>query len=275
MAAHAARTFTVQEAQHGLGHGEGDGGPAGHPPPGGQSQVELLVVHELGREEEARKGGEHLRVSSDLRGEGEDGVPDGVELGGPQDPDPPVGPARQTQSGVTPCGRRQRLRPPGTPGPGQQQQQQIASSFISPWRGDERGRGYLLGAVDEDAVQDEEPAAAVSTLEVKETHKQQQQQQQQQQLCPTCSLEMISSLVALTMLMSSTAKAGYEMMASTPASTSLDMEALGSMDVCVCVYLAVLDVVSQGVHHGPRAAFRPEEVEVVQSFKGRLEDSIM
>jgi len=50
--------------QHGLGDGEGDGGPAGHPPPGGQvgdlrpqhlndhlvvqSQVELLVVHELG-----------------------------------------------------------------------------------------------------------------------------------------------------------------------------------------------------------------------------------
>jgi len=48
-------------------------------------------------------------VSSDLRGEGEDGVPDGVELGGPQDPDPPVGPARQTQSGVTTCGRRQQL----------------------------------------------------------------------------------------------------------------------------------------------------------------------
>lgn len=49
-------------------------------------------------------------------------------------------------------------------------------------------------------------------------------------LC-TCSLEMISSLVILTMAMSSTAKAGYEMMASSPASTSLDMEALGSMEV--------------------------------------------
>lgn len=47
----------------------------------------------------------------------------------------------------------------------------------------------------------------------------------------TCSLEMISSLVMLTMLMSSTAKAGYEMIARSPASTSLDMEALGSMDV--------------------------------------------
>lgn len=42
---------------------------------------------------------------------------------------------------------------------------------------------------------------------------------------------MISSLVALTILMSSTAKAGYEMMASTPASTSLEMDALGNMDV--------------------------------------------
>lgn len=49
-------------------------------------------------------------------------------------------------------------------------------------------------------------------------------------LC-TCSLEMISSLVILTMVMSSTAKAGYEMTASSPASTSLDMEALGSMEV--------------------------------------------
>lgn len=47
----------------------------------------------------------------------------------------------------------------------------------------------------------------------------------------TCSLEMISSLVRLTMLTSSTANAGYEMMARSPASTSLDMEALGSIDV--------------------------------------------
>lgn len=51
------------------------------------------------------------------------------------------------------------------------------------------------------------------------------------ELVRTCSLEMISSLVMLTMLMSSTAKPGYEMMASTPASTSLEMEALGNMDV--------------------------------------------
>lgn len=47
----------------------------------------------------------------------------------------------------------------------------------------------------------------------------------------TCSLEMISSLVMLTMSMSSTANAGYEMMERTPASTSLDVEALGSMEL--------------------------------------------
>ncbi|KAF3837367.1 hypothetical protein F7725_004841, partial [Dissostichus mawsoni] len=76
----------------------------------------------------------------------------------------------------------------------------------------------------------------------------------------TWSREMISSLVLLTMEMSSTAKAGYEMMARTPASTSLEMEA------------RVLDVVSQSVDHRPRSSFRSEKVEVVQSLQSRLQD---
>lgn len=42
---------------------------------------------------------------------------------------------------------------------------------------------------------------------------------------------MISSLVILTNSMSSTAKAGYEMMDRRPASTSLDVEALGNMEL--------------------------------------------
>jgi hypothetical protein len=42
---------------------------------------------------------------------------------------------------------------------------------------------------------------------------------------------MIFSLVMLTIEMSSTAKAGYEMMDRTPASTSLDIDALGSMEL--------------------------------------------
>lgn len=44
---------------------------------------------------------------------------------------------------------------------------------------------------------------------------------------------MISSLVMLTNSMSSTAKAGYEMMDNNPASTSLDVEALGNMELRV------------------------------------------
>lgn len=47
----------------------------------------------------------------------------------------------------------------------------------------------------------------------------------------TWSLEMISSLVILTNSMSSTAKAGYEIMDRSPASTSLDVEALGNMEL--------------------------------------------
>jgi hypothetical protein len=42
---------------------------------------------------------------------------------------------------------------------------------------------------------------------------------------------MISSFVILTMSMSSTANAGYEIMDRTPASTSLDVEALGNMEL--------------------------------------------
>lgn len=42
---------------------------------------------------------------------------------------------------------------------------------------------------------------------------------------------MISSLVMLTNSMSSTAKAGYEMMDRSPASTSLEVEALGNREL--------------------------------------------
>lgn len=90
------------------------------------------------------------------------------------------------------------------------------------------------------------------------------------------------------------------MMARTPASTSLDMEALGNMEVrmdwrervwgaglsasakddfliyntvCVCVcarHLAVLDVVSQSVNHRSWSSFGSKQVQIIQSLQSSL-----
>lgn len=40
--------------------------------------------------------------------------------------------------------------------------------------------------------------------------------------------------------------------------------------VCVCVYLAVLDVISQGVNHRSRSSFSTKEVELIQSLQCSL-----
>lgn len=89
--------------KHRLGNGEGDGGAPGHPPPGrqvGDFRPQHLHDHLVVQRHV------ELLVVDELRREGEHGVPDDVELGGPQHADPPVGPPRQAQLRVPACGRR-------------------------------------------------------------------------------------------------------------------------------------------------------------------------